>query len=184
MSKKALLLVIGGGLALFIIGLAGSYFIYNNFLITPGVPKITVPKITNPIFPTLTKSQVAFFLSGVPDTLSASRTFDVNINIASSEDILAVDLDVNYDPTKVAFEKITPGGLFGQPMEFSKNINDKTGKIFYALGALKGSSGSGIVAVVRFRALVNGGEPRISLDNKTNASAKGNQALNIVLTNQ
>lgn len=180
MSKKVLSLVIAGAVLLVIIGLTGSFVVYKKLLAVPTVPRISTPTFN--LVPSREKGSPAnFTVVGTPKTVRVGQIFTADISIQSEEHILAVDLDINYDTKVLALEKIVPGNLFSDPMEFSKSTDTKEGKIFYALGSLSGSSGKGTIATLTFKAISNTSEPKIYLGERTNASAKGDKELNIIL---
>lgn len=125
-------------------------------------------------------SQVVFSLEPKIKTTKAGETFPIDIFLQSHEEILAVDLLINY-PSFLKLESIKPQDFFKSAREFSKNIDEKEGKIFYALGSLTPASGSAKLVTLRFKSLTTSQNVKISLGDKTLVAVKGQKPVRVVL---
>ncbi len=112
----------------------------------------------------------------------AGATVKVDIILQTTGTALASDLDINYDPQVSKLKEIQPGGFFSSPMEFSKDIRESTGKIFYALGSVTPSSLPKKEVVVRlFFESLGVGPTQVRLGDKTMVSFKETEKAEIVL---
>ncbi len=117
-------------------------------------------------------------------TLYQGGDFTADIMLESEEELLAVDLFLSYDPQILSLEKITPGKFFPSPQEFSKEIKEEEGKIFYALGSLSPTSGKGILVSLTFQGKMSGDQGTVGLTEETLVSTKGGEEVNIELSRE
>lgn len=130
---------------------------------TPTEAKIT----QNPIQTTLTISSTP-----VPQATPSSYTTDVVINTGQNK-ITEVQLELSYDPAVLTKVNIEPGPFFLNPKILLKNVDEKNGRITFALAPSDALAalGQGIVAKISFRASKNISPTKIEFLPKTKVSA-------------
>ncbi len=128
------------------------------------------------------KPKAVFSLDEPKTVASKGATVKVDIILQATGTALASDLDINYDPQVLKLKEIQPGGFFSSPMEFSKDVSESTGKIFYALGSVTPSSlpKKEVVARLFFESL-GVGPTQVRLGDKTMVSFKEIEKAEIVL---
>lgn len=96
-------------------------------------------------------------LSLIPNPLKLDAlnkgTIDVNIETGGNE-VTAVQLELQYDPSAITNVTVTPSGFFTNPVELLKRIDIQNGRITYMIGispAQDPISGSGTVAKISFQ---------------------------------
>lgn len=170
--KLSLIVLFGIILALTCIGwsLKGG----GKFLGKVKTPQI--PQSTKAVFP-----NVFLTLDPKEKTEYQGESFTVNVLAESEKELLAVDLFISYDPQVLDLEGIKPGGFYPSPMEFSKDINERQGKVFYAVGSLSPTKGEGILVSLIFKGKAGGKQGFVSIDEETLAPIKGEEEINIKL---
>lgn len=114
-----------------------------------------------------------------PSLLSlSSNSGSLNVVIDSgSNKITAVQLELSYDPKMLSALDIVPGPFFNNPVTLIKTIDDKNGKISYALGIAPtglAKSGQGAVATITFSSAQQTGQAtQITFSPKTLVTAAG-----------
>jgi hypothetical protein len=97
-------------------------------------------------------------LSISPATLSVNldNAFQLSTNINTGiNEVVGVDLTVNFDKNRLEVTNIVPGGFFSNPTESIKTIDNTNGVIKYSLHIAPGTAakkGTGTLAVISFRA--------------------------------
>ena len=71
---------------------------------------------------------------------SDGEVLTVEIGAQTELTILGADLEINFDPALLERKDIKPGSLFASPLIIKKEVNGKTGRIFFALGTLEPNS--------------------------------------------
>lgn len=136
------------------------FFIFVGLLLLAAIP-ITV-FISGQRQELRKRAAPATNLSFSPSTLTKKIgdvfTLDITINTASNQ-IVAAEIHVTYDPTKLEAETITNGPLFPNILAAG---TIQSGEATITVGALSTTSpvtGTGTVAVVRFKALATTASP-------------------------
>lgn len=106
-------------------------------------------------------------------TKGDSFTLQIKIDTGTNS-VVAVDLDINFNPQVLEATDISPGTFFGSPSEAGKTINNTTGNILYALTSFTAQSGSGNLASILFQAK-DVGTSSISFGSRTGAYASGGE---------
>lgn len=127
------------------------------------------------------KPQVTLSVQPQVSNLKSGEEVSVAVLAHSPEGVLAIDLDLNFDPQTLSIKKITPGDFFTEPMVFYEKTDTKKGTILYSLGSLKPSNNQGIIANITFRVKSATGGPLISFGSRTLASVKGAREAQIVV---
>lgn len=144
--------------------------------VAPKQPAPATPSTTTPTTPAVL-AQTTLALS--PSLLSlSSNSGSLNVVIDSgSNKITAVQLELSYDPKMLSAVDITPGAFFDKPVTLIKTIDDKNGKISYALGIAPtglAKSGQGAVATITFSSAQQTGQAtQITFSPKTLVTAEG-----------
>jgi hypothetical protein len=93
-------------------------------------------------------------LSSTP-TATEEGTYVLDAAIASNENkITGVQLEISYDPKVVSAVDVLPGNYIKEPVELLKNIDEKNGRISYAIAIKMGQkavAGSGVIARLEFK---------------------------------
>lgn len=141
---------------------------------TPTTPEIEIPSVQTP--------SVVFEISRKIEQNDSQRIYEINLIPDQGQVILAVDIDINYDPDVITLTKIEPGDLFNSPIVFSKTVNQTEGKIFYATGTTNPAPkiSKSTVAILTFT-VHNNGEDKISLGDKTTVSIKDADSVRVTL---
>jgi hypothetical protein len=72
---------------------------------------------------------------------------DIPVLVEGAADVCAVQFDLNYNHTALAFDSVRPAGL---TMGFISSANEADGAVKVAMAGVEGFDGKGRVAVVRF----------------------------------
>lgn len=106
-----------------------------------------------------------------PAVLLIDTTIDptgvVTLEVADGVDIFAFDLFVQYDPALLRVSQVVLGDFLGEGLLCPDQVNDP-GLVHYActrFGVDTGVSGSGVLLVLTFEALGQGGDTSLSLEN-------------------
>lgn len=137
---------------------------------TPTKDETTpVAEVTpNPVQTTLTISSTP-----VPQATPSSYTTDVVINTGQNK-ITQVQLELSYDPNVLTKVNIESGPFFVNPEILLKNIDQKNGRITFALSPADGLAalGQGIVAKISFSSFTKNTTPtKIDFLPKTKVTA-------------
>ncbi|MBI2049566.1 hypothetical protein HYT32_01545 [Candidatus Roizmanbacteria bacterium] len=88
-------------------------------------------------------------------TSEAKIVYSLPVNIAAvNNKITAVQLEMSYDSNALTEVVVTPGNFFENPVLFLNQIDDKNGRISYAIGVApnsEGIDGEGQVATLSFQ---------------------------------
>lgn len=87
-----------------------------------------------------------------PTATDSGKKVDVNIN-TSENLVTAVQLELSYNPKDLMDVDIEASVFFQNPVVLLKNVDEKNGRVSYALGIAPGQSGvrgKGTVAVLTF----------------------------------
>lgn len=136
MNRKTLT-IIGIGLILLIIPLTIYLGQRRQRLITEAAPTTVL---------SVSPSQI---------NQTVGSTFTANIYIATGENYaVGADLNLAFNPSVLECLSLSIGDFFDNPITppFFENINNQTGKLRYSIGSLVEKRGSGVFAVVEFRA--------------------------------
>ncbi|HSW89230.1 MAG TPA: cohesin domain-containing protein [Candidatus Saccharimonadales bacterium] len=114
-------------------------------------------------------------LSLSPST-TATNSVDVTIN-TMGDNVTAVQAEVVYDTMKIRNVKVTQGSFFNTPIVLFNQIDQKTGRVSYAIGIQpmdQPKKGSGTVATISYD-LVSGAKGPVTLTflPKTKVTAEG-----------
>jgi|WetSurMetagenome_2_1015567.scaffolds.fasta_scaffold06078_8 hypothetical protein len=151
MSKRTLFLIF-------------ALFITTIVLLAIAVYQPQTPKTTTQITPTPREaieqtvlsignpSIAAPTASSSPLLRSSGLSYSIPIRISTGKNkVTAVQLELQYDPLILVNVELSPGPFFASPTALLNLIDNKTGRISYALGiATSGASGNGIVANLNF----------------------------------
>ena len=140
-------------LVLIIIALSILTFILNTQTKKPQSPpdssKASIP--TSIISP---EAQSVLTLLPNPLTLDANGNGIINVNLeTNSNEVTAVQLELQYDPKAIANIVIKPAKFFTNAVELMKRIDTVNGRITYMIGISPTQnpvSGSGTVAQITF----------------------------------
>lgn len=103
-------------------------------------------------------------------------TAEVSIDTGGNE-ITAVQLEMSYDPTKIANVDITPGSFLPSPVVLLREIDEQEGRITYALAITPAQipvKGQGAVATITFTQLPGtSGQTQLQLLPKSLVTANG-----------
>ena len=109
----------------------------------------------------------------VPQATPSSYTTDIIINTDQSK-VTSVQLELSFDPEVLTKVDIEAGSFFINPKITLKNIDEKTGRITFALSSSdsQGALGQGILAKISFKTLKKNVSTTIDFLPKTKVSAK------------
>lgn len=167
MTKKTLILVLG------LITLTSLLLVLalsqnkNTQEKAPIIETVSTPSL----------KQTNLYLS--PNSLVvSSSTGEINVDLSTEENnVTAVQLEMAYDPKILGGIDIKPGDFFDNPDVLMKTIDQKNGRISYALILPPDSlarKGTGTVAVISFKVLNKKAEQTtISFLPKTLVTAEG-----------
>lgn len=134
--------------------------------------KESVEKITPPSEITPAEEAVKINLSLNPSKLTryAGDEFEVDVLLESEEKMIGVDLNFVFDVDVLAIKNIKKGEFFAHAQELKKDINNKDGQAFYAVGTITPVSGKGVLVTLLVEArrdLEQSQEARITLTENT-----------------
>lgn len=156
-------------------------------IVTIGLVWLSVYTIPSQKPPTVTKQPVVLPFAKTTITLSSSPTatladpsiyiLDTTISTQDNK-VTAVQLELSYDPKAITNVDILPGTFLNDPVVLLKNIDEKNGRISYAIAIKMGGeavSGSGSVAQVQFSPVKGSNLTTTSINflPKTKVSAEG-----------
>ncbi len=167
MSKKTIALII----VLLIV--AGGLFALAFMPQKKGTPTIA-PPLTAPA-PTPV-AQTTLLLTPNPLVI-ASQSASLNVSIdTGTNNATAVQIELSYNPEQVTAIDITPGTFFDNAITLLKNIDQKNGKLSFALATAptaKAIKGTGTVATISFTtAIASGGKTDITFSPKSLVTAE------------
>lgn len=176
MAKKTLVLII-------VLLLLAAVLLYLAFASEkkPAQTTTVAPPIISPapsqISDVKSIPQTVLSLSPNPAIVS-SQSGAVDLVIDTGENaVTAVQLELTFDPKVVTITSITPKTFFANPTELLKKIDQKLGKIIYAIAispADPAKKGTGVVATISFTARLSaGGKTDITFSPKTLVTAEG-----------
>lgn len=121
--------------------------------------------------------QTTLSISSNPTSYSSgSATFyETNVIIdTGSNKIRSVQLELSFDPDMIKNVDINPGSFLINPIVLLKNIDEKTGRITFALSSSdnQGALGQGILAKISFKTLKKSVSTTIDFLPKTKVSAE------------
>ncbi len=130
-------------------------------VITAGLVLLSVSNLKGPSSPEITpgKQQVADYtkttlaISPTATKVAGTSLFEVPVIIESENKVSAVQLELTYDPKALSGVDVVAGDYFKNPTVLLKKIDEKTGRITYAIALGLGQdtvTGSGTVAIIRF----------------------------------
>lgn len=133
---------------------------------------------------TTATSQPQVTLSVQPQrgNLKAGEEVNVAVLANSPNGVLAIDLDLSFNPKILSIKKITPGNFFTEPMVFYQKTDLKKGTILYSLGSLKPSNNQETLINITFMVKKDGVTNQlVSFGPKTLAAVKGAREAQIVV---
>lgn len=168
MSKRTI------GLILLLIIVSGALVAFALNSQKPQTPKQEI-KVVSPT-PT-PAAQTTISLSPNPLMISSSSA-TVNIDVDSKENnLIAVQLELSYDPKMISVTDITPSTFFPTPLVLLKKIDANEGRITYAIAVPPGvpsKKGAGTVATINITSYMAAGQQtQITALPKSLAAAEG-----------
>ncbi len=113
---------------------------------------------------------VRLALSPTVVTAQVGDAFRVEVLAQAAVEVAHLPLTIEFDPSVVSFERVSPGGFLGRDDEIEVLATSSTaGRIVLGasrLGASGGATGTGVLATVEFRAL-KPGETELSFSRAT-----------------
>lgn len=136
-------------------------------------PQSSLPQLT----PTPDMAYTTLSLIPNPLTISTpSASVDVSISTKTNK-VTAVQLEISYDPKMLANVNIAPGTFFENPIVLLKKVDEKKGRIYFALGispTQTAKQGTGNVATITFISnLTKGEQTQINVLPETLVTAEG-----------
>jgi hypothetical protein len=122
------------------------------------------------ITPTREEVRVDFTMNPSKLTRYAGDEFEVNVLLESEEKMIGADLNFVFDAHILAIKNIKKGEFFAHAQELKKDINNKDGQAFYAVGTITPVSGKGVLVTLLVEArrdLEESQEARITLTEDT-----------------
>lgn len=123
---------------------------------------------------TVVVAETSLSLTTPTASTSGILTSNVLINTRTNK-IDAVQLELSYNPQDIGNVDIKAGTFMKSPSELFKKVDPDTGRVSYALGTglgQKGTSGSGVVAVLSFTKLKTFGTTSIDFLPKSLVSSQ------------
>lgn len=150
-------------------------------LITVGLVALAVmpkqpkeePKPQAQITPNPVQTILTISSTPTPQATMSAYTTDVVINTGQNK-VTSVQLELSFDPAVLTKVDIEPGSFFINPKVVLKNIDEKAGRITFALSSSDSQSalGQGILAKISFKTLKKGVSTAIDFLPKTKVSAE------------
>ncbi len=152
-SKATLILIV-------ILGGIASFFLY--LALKPAAKMQKAPAVTVLPTPTPYAQSVLSFepatqegtegavLSPQPQKNAKTLTYNVMLT-TNANTVNAVQLELGFDPETIMVDDIAPGPFIPNSVQLTKDVNNTTGRISYAIGvgpSDKGINGTGIVATI------------------------------------
>jgi hypothetical protein len=130
-------------------------------LVTAGLVWLsvyTVPQEKTPIVEketTMDYAKTTITLSSTPSAISQiPLVYSLDTQISTEDNkITGAQLEISYDPKAITNVDILPGSFFTDPVILLKNIDEKNGRISFAIGTKMGQkpvSGKGVLAKLQF----------------------------------
>lgn len=167
MSNRTIILII-------LLSVVTGVLVY--LAVTPKQPTTEEPITVAAPTPTPVAQTMLAFMPNPLTIASPSGSVDVQIDTGTNN-VTAVQLEVEYDPKVVTNVTLKPGSFFQNPVELLSNIDTKNGKISYAIGILPSDNpqkGQGTVATLSFRTNLGVGQAtQIKFLPKTLVTASG-----------
>ena len=111
---------------------------------------------------------------------SASGIYEIDVHINSGSNVVNLaQLEMSYNPKKLARVSIRPGTFLNNPVVIQNNVDPGSGRIKFWLGLSPdrpGSSGQGTLATITF-AKVGSGSAQIIFLPKTSVTGDSNQSI-------
>ena len=156
-------------------------------LVTVGLVWLSVYTVPQPKAPTPTKKPAVVPFAKTTITLSSSPSavtnelnlYSLDTQISTGDNkITAVQLEISYDPKALTNVDILPGDFLNDPIVLLKNVDEKNGRISYAIAIKMGQaavSGNGSIAKIEFSPLEGSNLTTTSINflPKTKVSAEG-----------
>lgn len=146
-SKSTIvLIVILGGIAGFLFYLALSP---KNLKQTQNVASVPTP---TPYAQSTLTLEKALDATGTAQLTKKPQIYNVVLT-TNANAVNAVQLELGFDPQVINVSDITAGPFVSNPVQLTKDINNKTGRISYAIGVGpndKPVQGQGVVATITF----------------------------------
>lgn len=160
MSKRTLILI-----GLLIIITTGLVLIALYSPYSPPVSPSTstiVPTVTVPVEQTILSFDDPFMAteSAVQNSASnaAGTVYSLPLVISTGKNaVTAVQVELGFDPEVLTNVTVDNGSFFNNPLTLLNDVDEKTGKISYAVGISpqdSGLRGEGIVAIINFQAKI------------------------------
>lgn len=166
------------------IGLIIALFVVTSLLlllaIFPVTQKTSVSITPTPTITNSAQTVLAFAppVASASALASGSATYSMDVNILTGKNkVNAVQLELSYDPKALVNVSIESGDFFENPVILLDTIDEKTGRISYAIAlspADSGKTATGTVAVLKFKPLGNA-STSIKFLPKTQVAAEGVQ---------
>jgi hypothetical protein len=169
MNKKVVFAIIS--LLVIVIGAAAAVFLASQ---NQDIRKSAAPATSLALVPSTSSPKV-------------NSQFNVSLNIdTSTNNVIAAELYINYDPTKLELLTVDRGAFFTGNQQIGPTIDNTLGKLSYTLLLSPGATpvqGRGTVALLTFRAKAQGAAI-VSIATNTIIGALGENAQNVLLNPQ
>lgn len=152
--------------------------VYNPSSYNADAPTAILPTIkSEPLAQTeLTFGMLSSFSIASPSGAKIAYSLPIKIS-AKNNKVTTVQLELSYDPNMLRIISFTPGTFFPKPVSLLNKIDEKNGRISYAIGTApndSGIQGDGVVAILTFQAKSPlRAETIISFLPKTSVTAEG-----------
>lgn len=99
------------------------------------------------------------------------------VAISKTDKLSAAELKISFDPSAVKIEKVSAGEFFSNPTVLAQEIDNKTGKVDFALGSFTPKTGEGKIIVIDLQG-VKAGKSKLNFEGTRVAvvGKKGNVA--------
>lgn len=142
-NLKTFLLILGSiSLALILIGIILRIRFWQE---------IKKEKFLPPIRKEATSPDIILTFNPQEATLNLGEDFTIDLALKSEKKIAAADFFLSYDHQALNLKEVKPGNFFSNPKELSKEINEFSGRIFYALGSFVPTNGEGAIVSLTFK---------------------------------
>lgn len=146
MSNRTLVLII----ALIAITVGLLWMALKNSPVPP--PAATQPTVV----PVLPQTSILFGSLSTAFSTASAKTYSLPIKIATGNNkTTGVQLELSYDPKVLTNVSVNAGSFFVNPFILINRVDEKNGRISYAIGISpqdSGKTGNGIVATLNFDA--------------------------------
>lgn len=163
--KKTILLIVI--LTLITVGLVA-------LALMPKKPAPAEPSPVTQITPNPVQTILTISSTPIPQSTPSAYITDVVINTGQNK-VTSAQLELSYDPAVLTKVDIESGSFFINPKVVLKNIDEKEGRITFALSSsdTQGALGQGILAKISFTILKKNVSTTIDFLPKTKVSAEG-----------